>query len=323
MPDVKVPDWVFKTPLHGVRLLQDDQGGQLECDGDYLETVKLIFPQHHAPIETKSLWRLADIAERYTSTIELFDGPTSKLLQIECEGKGVFQYQKDSINIVWQNEGTGFEHYLQTVGLSLWLEMRGVLCIHANAIATDRGVIGVIAPSQTGKTTLTAALATRGMAMMTDDMMAIHKSVDGWKVYAGWPQVRMWPQVAQHFVKNSDNLARVHSRFEKRIVDLKDQDRIRHSSKSGLLKRLYLLERLDDNDAEVVIKPVTAAESVMSLLQNSMLADAYRPMAIEESRLIKLALMLESVEVRRVVYPSGKEHLARVCESIEADVKTF
>lgn len=318
-----MPDWVFKTPLHGVRLLRDDQGGQLECDGDYLETVKLIFPQHHAPIEIKSLWRLADLAERYTSTIELFDGPASKLLQIECEGKGVFQCQKDNIGIVWQNEGTGFEHYLQTVGLSLWLEMRGVLCIHANAIATDRGVIGVIAPSQTGKTTLTAALATRGMAMMTDDMMAIHKTTEGWKVYAGWPQVRMWPQVAQHFVKNSDNLARVHSRFEKRIVNLKDQDNIHYSDKSGLLKRLYLLERLDSSDADVVIKPVTAAESVMSLLQNSMLADAYRPLAIEESRLKKIALMLESIDVKRVVYPSGKEHLARVCESIEADVKTL
>lgn len=323
MFDVEVPNWIFKTPLHGVRLLREDRVGQLKCDGDYFETVSLAFPQHLAPVEMKSIWQLADQGERYTSTIELFDGPTGRLLQIECEGKGVFQYQSDKVNIIWQSEGTGFEHYLQTIGLSLWLEMRGVLCIHANAIATDMGVIGVIAPSQTGKTTLTAALAARGMAMMTDDMMAVHKTVEGWKVYPGWPQVRMWPEVAQHFVKKIDNLKRVHSRFEKRIVDLREQDGLRYSNKSGLLKRLYLLERLDSNDAAVVIEPVTAAESVMSLLQNSMLADAYRPLAIEESRLKKLALMLESVEIKRVVYPSGKEHLARVCESIEADVKTL
>ena len=190
---------------------------------------------YFAPTQQGPIWRLSTQGERYSSVIELFDVPTGNLLHIECQGTGSFQYQGNEINVSWQDGGTGFEHYLQTIGLSLWLEMRGMLCIHANAIKTERGVIGIIAPSQTGKTTLTAALAMRGMGMMSDDMMAMHTTAEGPKVFPGWPQMRMWPEVARHFVQDVDSLQRVHHRFEKRIVESGAQNELRFSSKSGHL----------------------------------------------------------------------------------------
>lgn len=321
MASAQIPDWIFQTPLHGIRLLPEQGVGLTGFEFDHLLNVRVSFQEYLEPPITAPLWRLQDQGERYQSVIELFDEPTRKLLQIECEGKGVFELADDVINISWQSEGTGFEHYLQTMGLSLWLETRGVPCIHANAVATDIGVIGLIAPSQTGKTTLTAALAESGMAMMTDDMMAIHKTEAGWKVYPAWPQLRMWPEVAQHFIKNADSLQRVHSRFEKRLVKLNEQDGLSHSNKSGLLKRLYLLERTEAEDTKISIQPVVATESMLALLQNSMLADAYRALGIEENRLTTLASLLESVQLKRVVYPSGKQHLADVCKCIEKDLK--
>ncbi len=320
MPNTQISDWIFKAPLHGVRLLPDQEAGLVGFEFEHVLNVRLNFCKHLASATAAPLWRLQDQGERYKSVIELFDEPTRKLLQIECEGSGFFEYKGDAINIAWQNNGTGFEHYLQTVGLSLWLEINGVPCIHANAIATDEGVVGLIAPSQTGKTTLTAALAVRGMAMMTDDMMAIHKTTAGWKVYPAWPQLRMWPQVAEHFVTNAKVLQRVHHRFEKRLLKLNEQNTLKYTSKSGLLKRLYLLERWDTETAEIIIKPVTGAEALVALLQNSMLADAYRPLDIEADRLATLALLLETVDVKKIVYPSGKKHLAGVCKAIEADI---
>lgn len=288
-----------------------------------MRSVALGFPKWIVPAATKPLWRLQSQAERYTSVLELFQEPARTLLQVECEGNGVFEYRGDAINISWQSAGTGFEHYLQTIGLSLWLEVRGVPCIHANAIATDAGVIGLIAPSQTGKTTLSAALATRSMAIMTDDMMAVHKTQAGWTVFPAWPQLRMWPEVAKHFVGSAESLPRVHGRFEKRVVNLADQSALRNTDHSGPLKCLYLLDRRRDETTAVSIAPVTAAQSMLALLQNSMLADAYRPLGIESSRLKTLASLLEAVPVKRVVYPSGKQHLDNICERIEIDVKTL
>lgn len=323
MSKIVSPSWIFTTPLHGVRLYQSADTDRLDCDGEYIVSIKLSFSECFVPTQQKSIWRLSTQGERYSSVVELFDDPTGKLLHIECQGTGSFQYQGNEINVAWRDEGTSFEHYLQTVGLSLWLEMRGILCIHANAIETERGVIGIIAPSQTGKTTLTAALAVRGMGMMSDDMMAIHKTTEGLKVFPGWPQVRMWPEVAQHFVRDIETLQRVHHRFEKRIVESGTQSELRFSSKSGRLKRLYLLDRTDSNDSEIRIEQLSASESMIVLLQNSMLADAYRSLNVEKDRLDRLASMLESVEIKRITYPSGKEHLVNICKSIEADVKTI
>lgn len=290
-------------------------------DAEWEKEVNLSFPSSVTLRKVEPLWQLQGQGERYTSIIKLFDEADRQCLEIDCEGSGVFDCRGDVINIAWQNEGTGFEHYLQTVGLSLWLEMRGVLCIHANALLSRMGVVGLIAPSRTGKTTLTAALAERSWAMMTDDMMAVHKAELGWRVYPGWPQLRMWPEVAQHFVENSSNLQRVHSRFEKRIVKLDEQRGFNYSHKSGLLKRLYLLDRKDDAQTKIRIESVAAAESMLSLLKNSMLADAYRPLGIESSRLAALAELLNNVQVRKVIYPSGKEYLSKVCQCIEADLE--
>ncbi len=323
MSKIVSPSWIFTIPLHGVRLFQPAETDRLDCDGEYIESLKLSFSECFVPTQQKPIWRLSTQGERYSSVVELFDESAGKLLHIKCQGTGSFQYLGDEINVAWQDEGTSFEHYLQTVGLSLWLEMRGVLCIHANAIETERGVIGIIAPSQTGKTTLTAALAVRSMGMMSDDMMAIHKTTEGLKVFPGWPQVRMWPEVAQHFVRDIETLQRVHHRFEKRIVESGTQNELRFSSKSGRLKRLYLLDRTDSNDSEIRIEQLSASESMIVLLQNSMLADAYRSLNVEKDRLDRLASMLESVEIKRITYPSGKEHLVNICKSIEADVKTI
>ncbi len=323
MSEVVLPSWIFALPLHGVRLFQSAETDRSGCGGEYVESIKLSFSEYFVPPQ-QPIWCLSNQGERYSSVIKLFNEPTGKLLHVDCQGTGSFQYRGNQIDVSWKDGGTGFEHYLQTVGLSLWLEMRGVLCVHANAIETKCGVIGIIAPSQTGKTTLTAALAVRGMGIMSDDMMAIHKTAKGLKVFPGWPQVRMWPEVAQHFVKNVDSLQRVHCRFEKRIVEPGAQNELRFSSQSGLLKRLYLLNRTDkvNSNSKIRIESLSASESIVALLQNSMLADVYRSLHIEKERLDRFASMLESIEIRRITYPAGKEHLASVCESIEADVKT-
>ena len=317
MRKTQIPNWIFQSPLHGVRLHSD--GIEASLDSEHAFSLRLGFPKEIEPTTVKTLWHQTDRGDRYTSEIDLYEEPMRKLLQIACEGKGVLEYKNNDINITWQSKGTSFEHYLQTVGLSLWLETRGVLCIHANAIATDTGVIGLIAPSQTGKTTLTTALAVRGMALMSDDMMAIHKQNEEWRVYPAWPHLRMWPDVAEYFTKSPTSLKRVHSRFAKRIAKPDEIDGLNYVEKSGLLKRLYLLKRVDDQSVNVSIERLTANESIVTLLQNSMLADAYRPLGLESGRLMTLATLLDKVSVKRIVYPSGKSHLAKVCKCIEED----
>ena len=266
------------------------------------------------------IWLKEDAGERYKSVLRLFETPTGFLLQIDCEGRGFFEYTPEGIGIYWEQGGTGPAHYFQTLGLSLWLELAGVLCIHANALALEDFAIGLIAPSQAGKTTLTAALLHQGMQLMTDDMLAIHRGASGWVAYPGWPQLRMWPDSAKSFSASGFKVqAKVHSRFDKRVVDVAIKDRFCEQSKP--IKHLLLLEmrpvEIGTAADEVEIVDISPTEAVIHLLQNSILGDVYQSLNIEAARLETMAELLDQVPLKKLIYPHGMENLPWVCEQIK------
>ncbi len=269
------------------------------------------------PATTRLLWQKEDRGERYTSRLEMHRTLSGLLLKIDCEGKGSFAYQPEGIGICWEEGGTGPEHYFQTLGAALWLELQGVPCIHANALDTGEGAIGIIAPSRTGKTTLTAALLEHGPRLMTDDMLALHHANGQWLVHPGWPLLRMWPDTARQYLQSGfEALPRVHGRFDKRIVHLARHGRFAHGNQARPLRRLYLLERRKENKGEIETTDIPPGEALLHLLQNSMLADAYRPLGLEQPRLRTLATLLEEIPLTRIRYPSGLHHLSAVCQRI-------
>lgn len=270
------------------------------------------------------IWLKEDKGERYASLLRLSKTPRGQRLEIDCEGKGHFEYSPEGLGIYWQEGGTGPAHYLQSLGLSLWLEQRGLPCIHANALAVDDVAIGLIAPSQAGKTTLSAALLEHGMQLMTDDMLALYAGQDGWTVYPGWPQLRMWPDSAQRYVApNKPALAKVHDRFAKRIVDAESIGASSFCTGSRPLKQLYLLDRKQSTKAgqgEVKIETISPSEAMIYLLQNSILGDAYQALGLESSRLKALARLVRQVPFKKISYPSGENSLPWVCEQIKRDL---
>lgn len=320
--DVIFPEWIYHYPLHGVRLLPAHSEGILTPADDLLpHAIRLAFSSGALPDIGKPVWLQESRGSRYVSVVGLHKTVPGLLLDVACEGVGSFHYLGEEIVVNWSETGTGFEHYLQTAGLSLWLEIRGVLCLHANALATERGVIGLVAPSQMGKTTLTAALAASGMAIMTDDMMAVYPSDAGWRVFPGWPRLRMWPDAARYFVGDAvEQLARVHTRFDKRVVNLEENVGFDFCRHSGSLNRLYLLERRDDASDDVVMEEMTPRSGLLALMQHSMLASAYRTLGVEEQRLEKLSALVTSVVMKKIVYSSGRQSLERVCKAIQSDL---
>jgi len=325
-----------------------EASSRLALQVDLAETNEIleIKSRHHKP-----LWSLIDEGERYSSEMTLYEGQDSQgqpsqMLAIMCEGKGTFHYTRQGIKVHWQKEGTGPEHYFQSMGLGFWLEQQGVPCIHANALAINDTAIGILAPSQTGKTTLTMALMKAGMAMMSDDMMAVHSIDNEYRVYPGWPLFRVWPDTAKAIEPNgaeytkqakgpegkeqskAEELPRVHSRFDKRVIDIGTRTDFDFCSTARPLKHLYLLERreIESSDATdnkqhntVKIESIKPAHALMHLLQNSMLGGAYKALGIEQQRLTALAKLLEQVPLKKVSYSSGMQHLPSVAQAILAD----
>ncbi|MBL0709656.1 MAG: hypothetical protein JJV99_01370 [Colwellia sp.] len=284
----------------------------------------------------KPIWSLIDEGDRYHSEVLLFKNKEQNtnqsipsenyLLQINCQGKGLFKISDNEMTIDWQSVGTDSAHYFQTLAVALYLELKQVLCIHANALAFENSAIALVAPSRTGKTTLTAALSQQGFSLMTDDMMALHKTKHGYHIYPSWPVARMWPDsLAALKIDNKEKTDKVHNNFSKRIVSLDKENNFNFCDKAKPLKVIYLLNRLPEKITEEAaiceIKPIKTAQAIIILLQNSILGSCYRALNLEKSRIKALSELLDKISFKQINYISGKEYLTDVGELIKHDIK--
>jgi len=106
--------------------------------------------------------------------------------------------------------------------LGFVLRLRGVLCLHACAVAIGGFAIAVVGHSGAGKSTLAAALARQGHAVLSDDRVALDHCDQHWRVLPGYPRLRLWPEAVQTLYGPEEDLARIFSFSKKRFVDLTD-----------------------------------------------------------------------------------------------------
>jgi hypothetical protein len=193
---------LFLSPLHGVELLINNNQHQLEQNNNLPFHLNVtINYDTYIQSTTLPIWTMLDEGIRYSSLIELYKDDNNYKLGIKCEGQGSFTFDRSKMCIDWQSAGTGFEHYLQSLGLAAWLELQGIPCIHANAITLNNNAALIIAPSRTGKSTLTTHLTSHKFKLMTDDMAAIHPAADGtFTIYPSWPKIRLWPDMADSLI---------------------------------------------------------------------------------------------------------------------------
>jgi hypothetical protein len=335
---------LFKLPLHGVFSTPFCGSAKhnlpIEIALDFTSE-----PRNNLSEPIQPIWTMVDKGERYHSEVSLYksnfhdnDINNSYTLHVNCQGKGSFNISPKAITINWQAQGTGADHYFQTLAIALNLELNNVLCIHANALAYKEKAIAIVAPSRTGKTTLTAALSQQGFALMTDDMVALHKVTGGYKIYPSWPVARMWPDSlnAIAFEENEEH-QKVHENFEKRIINLAKTKAVEFCDQPKKLHVIYLLNRLpaeqknaqkneqqnaqNSNTPIGEIIPIGSAQALIILLQNSILGSCYSALGLEKSRVKAFSTLLENIAFKQINYQSGKEHLNAIGELIKKDLR--
>lgn len=302
-----------QQPLHGVHLSVD---GSPSLALPYEMTVK---NGPITPFESEhKIWSLIDKGERYTSTVSIFRCDDKLQLSIDCEGVGIFEFDHNTLTIDWQSGGTGPAHYLQTLGISLYLEQQHKICLHANTLVKNGNAYLFLAPSRTGKSTLTSAMTALDYQLITDDMAAIYPNGDDYKVFPSWPKVRLWPDSAEHLASQlksqSHAKKKVHARFAKEEINVAPPDE--HAPHP--VKGLYLLNRKEDYHGPVKVSLLPPSHGVIYLLQNSMLGDAYKALGLDKTRMVGIAKLLHRVNFYEVTYPSGLTHLDKVSQELDA-----
>lgn len=298
-------DW-FSQPLHGVVCRP--------CSQHEPQHYELKLCQH-AKINVlgKPIWQGKQQTERYSTQVSLYQHDNCYTLEIDCQGKGYFHLDGEQFGIDWSADGTPASHYFQSMGLALWLELQGVVCLHGNALTKGERTLVLVAPSGTGKSTLSSALLQRGYELLTDDMVALHRQAEEYLIYPSWPVMRLWPDSIENVLRESASHAKVHADFNKQIVPLQ---RSAQKNTQKNLTEILLLKREDRvaNQSGVHIRTLRGTEAVMTLLKNTILGEVYRPLGIEQKRLSDLARLAGRVQVNELTYPSGTAGLQAITD---------
>lgn len=133
--------------------------------------------------------------------------------------------------VPWVHDDEVRYTFLSIVMTALLLQ-RGILPMHASAVAAHDGAVLFMGPSGAGKSTLAAELVRRGHPLQADDIAPIVLDSGYPEVVPGFPQLKLALDAAEHLDQPQDGVARVrpgeaklsvlsHDRFHRRRLPLK------------------------------------------------------------------------------------------------------
>lgn len=199
---------------------------------------------------------------------------------------------------------------------SVLLHLRGMLVLHASAIAVDDEQCVIFAGDKlAGKSTTAAAMIRAGHQLLTDDLVAISFDADGQaRVAPACGQIKLAEDAEQAIsLKGARALPLVHPGFEKR------QHRLSQGflSRSVRPSRIYLLER--GTKAEITrLAPVQALTAIMRFSYVTRFDT--REIGADGAHLANCARLANLLQVCRLEVPTGLDRIDEAVRLVESDV---
>jgi hypothetical protein len=185
---------------------------------------------------------------------------------LNYEGVGVFHVidgKSVRVDPVSGADARAIRLYLLGPALSLLLHQRGLLVLHASAVAIDGQVVAFVGEKGEGKSTLAAAMMKRGHPLVSDDLLPIDLHGTAPVVVPGFPQLKLMPDALEHLGEKPNALPQLHPDSEKRGAPATN------FAPSALpLSRIFVLCRSLVNRTE----PIAPQERVIELIRHSYLA---------------------------------------------------
>ncbi len=211
--------------------------------------------------------------------------------------------------------------YLLGPVLALTLRLRGTSCLHASAFAVDGRAVALVGPSGAGKSTTTAAFAGRGLAVLTDDVLALEEQHDGVVAHPGYPRLRLWPDAVSILDGAPAALPRLAPSWDKRYLDLQSNG-CSFERQPLPLSAIYLLGERREKSAAPSIASLTASASLLSLLANTR-GDFHPDKQSHRREFGMLSRLAQRVPIRRAVARTESHSLTGLCDVILEDLQSI
>lgn len=197
--------------------------------------------------------------------------------------------------------------------------LRGMVCLHASAVAVGDRAIALVGSTGAGKSTTAAAFACSGFPVLSDDIAALSGEGCQWLVQLGYPRVNLWPDSVRTLFGSEDSLPQITPTWDKRYLPL---GRNGHHFGSGPLPlgAIYILDSRDPTLTTPVIEGVSAKDALITLVANTYV-NYLLDQDMRGTEFDVLSRVVSGIPVRRVRPPDDPSAILGLCSAIAADAR--
>ena len=208
--------------------------------------------------------------------------------------------------------------YLLGPVLGILLRLRGVTCLHASAVAFGERAVAFVGSEGAGKSTTAAALARRGHAVLSDDVVALAERDGSFVVHPAYPYLCLWPESVESLYGSAEALPQFSANYEKRCLSLGKQE-LRFAEQALPLAAIYILgERR--GDSAPVVEELAPQRAFLALVANTFATNTLdSSMRAKEFEI--LARVAPSVPIRAFFAHQDPRRLPEVCDLLEKEVR--
>jgi len=209
--------------------------------------------------------------------------------------------------------------YLLGPILGVLLRFRGATCLHASAVAFGDRAVAFVGPPGSGKSTTAAALAQRGHAVLSDDIVALVERDNAFFAVPAYPHLSLWPESVGMLYGDSNALPRFTPAWDKRRLALGGD--CKFEERELPVAAIYLLgDRRPDSGPGIASVDLRAA--LLELLPNTYATNILdAQMRAREFEI--LGRLVARVPVRKLSPSDDSTHLESLCEQVLADFQSL
>jgi hypothetical protein len=210
--------------------------------------------------------------------------------------------------------------YLMGPVLGRLLRLRGVTCLHASAVAFGEQAVAFVGPAGAGKSTTAAALALRGHAILSDDVVALAERDRSFYVHSAYPYLCLWPESVASIYGSADALPQLSANYAKRCLSLGKHE-LQFAERPLQLAAIYILgERR--GDPAPTIEDLAPQQAFLSLLANTFGMNVVDG-SLRAKEFETLGRLVPAVRIRHIWPHQAPSRLPELCQRICDDVQAI
>lgn len=197
------------------------------------------------------------------------------------------------------------------------LRQKRMTCLHASAVELCGRAVIFSGYAGYGKSTTAAALALRGVSILSEDILPLERSEGRIWALPGYPRVCLWPDAVAKLLGNPEDLPKLTPTWTKRYLPL-DGLRGKFTADKKPLGLIYLFGERSLEANAPRIEEMRPREALLELVQNT-----YMNWLLDRERRAEefdeLWKVVQQIPVRRVVAHTDGAKIGKLCERILED----